>query len=612
MQLPRLAPLTIALVTALATGVVSTPLLAADTGSQANLDPVIVTATRTEQDIKQSLASATLITAADIERLQPRDILDVLSAQAGIAVANSGGEGKLSTIFMRGTSSDHVLVLVNGVRFGSPTAGIAAIQDIPVDQVERIEIVRGPRAALYGSDALGGVIHIFTRDIDRDVQFNAHVTGGSYGRQEAGVGVGQRGENAWYRVDAGHVETDGFDACENSLTSGCFADEPDDDGYDNTSVSGRIGYAFNDASELELEAWQARGENHYDGYFNYTEYLRDSYSLRSKTAITSNWNLHLRAGRSSDDSENSGPFETSTLDTERDEFSLQSDTHFDTTVLTLGTDFRDDKVEGDTAYDETSRQTKAVFGQMQYGIGAGTTETAVRYTDDEQFGDKVTGSFAIGYPLGESWRTTLSYGTAFNAPTFNDLYFPGFSNPELEPETSRSTEIGFRYTDNFQLDINLYENRLDNLIEFDFATSMPVNVSSARIRGLELRWQMNLDAWTLSANATLLDTENQSDANNGNELPRRPDQSLRIDADRQFGAFSLGMSAIAESRRYDNLDNSVELAGYGLFDLRGSWDINEEWQLAARIGNLLDRDYQTVAGYHQAGRNGQLTLRYRY
>ena len=579
---------------------------------EAELERVVVTATRTEQSLDDSLASVSVITAADIDRLQARNLIDLLEGQAGITVANSGGPGKLTSVFMRGTSSDHVLVLVNGMRFGSTTAGIAALQDIPVDQVERIEIVRGPRAALYGSDAIGGVIQVFTRQPETGLAANAEVGAGSFGRREASVGIGERFEKSWYRVDAGHVTLDGFDSCVNSGTAGCFANEPDDDGYDNTSVSGRVGRELGETGIIEFDAWQAEGENFYDGFFNRTEYERSAMNLRISGEVMDALDLEFRGGRSSDDSVNSGPFGSGYVDTARDEASLLANYSLESQVISLGIESRDDQVDSDTAYDETSRRTDAVFTQWQFDASDWSADVAARYIDDEQFGGKTTGSFGLGHDISDNWKAWLSYGSAYHAPTFNDLYFPGFSNPDLEPETSHSTEIGLRYDNGYQLDVNLYENRLDNLIEFDFATSMPVNVSEARIRGLEVRWLWRNSDWRISADMTLLDTENLSGLNEGNELPRRADRSLRLEIDRSLGEWSLGAGLNAVGRRYDDLGNTTELAGYATLDLRASWMLSTKWELAAKLGNALDRDYQTVNGYFQAGRNGQLYLRYNY
>lgn len=586
---------------------------AGTSGGSTELETVVLTATRSSQDIDKVLSSVTVITAADIEQLQARNIIDLLAGQAGITINNTGGEGKLTSVFMRGTSADHVLVLLNGMRFASTTAGTASLQDIPVNQVERIEIVRGPRASLYGSDAIGGVIQIFTREPQEGLQFKADATAGSYGRREFGIGVGERfGEN-WYRFDAGHKSMEGFDACENDTSSGCFANEPDDDGYDNTSVSARFGHAFDEDSEMELDLLHSSGETEFDGFTNRTEYARGAYNLRGRFGIGDDWTAGFRGGRSFDDADNSGPFGNGYIDTRRDELSLQADYKLASGLLSFGTDMREDSLESSTAYDATSRDTLAGFTQLQWELENWRLEAALRYTDNEQFGSRDTGSIAIGHDFDANWTGWISNGSAFHAPTFNDLYFPGFSNPELRPEVSHSTEAGLRRdTTQQHFEFSVYRTRLSNLIEFDFASMMPVNVSVAEIHGVELGWRGRFDWWTLAANATFLDTENMSAANNGNELPRRAGEILRIDIDRDFQSWRLGLGLLAESGRYDDLANSTRLPGYGLVDLRASWTLDSEWELAARIGNLLDRDYQTVAGYHQAGRNAQLTLRYRY
>ncbi len=267
-------------------------------------------------------------------------------------------------------------------------------------------------------------------------------------------------------------------------------------------------------------------------------------------------------------------------------------------------------MESSKAYTVGKRDNTGMFAQLLAGVGAHDFKLSLRQDDNSQFGDATTGNAAWGMELGDGLRASLRYGTAFKAPTFNELYYPGFGNPALLPEKSKSLEAGLsgrHFAGRWSL--NLYETRIDDLIGFD-ATTNPSN-ASARIRGIEAETRARLADWQINANVTLQDPENRSNtANRGKVLNRRAEQSLRIDLDRNFGAWNLGGTFRAEGRRYDNLANTTKLHGYALIDLRAETRLAKDWLLQAKLENLFDKDYETVATYNQPGRGFYLTLRY--
>ncbi|MDQ7996560.1 MAG: TonB-dependent vitamin B12 receptor [Luteibacter sp.] len=592
-----------------------------------DLDKVVVTASRTEQTQAQVLSASTVIDRAGIERLQPRSLADLLRATPGVSIANNGGPGKSTSVFMRGTESDHVLVLIDGVKVGSATSGTAAFQDIPVDQIERIEIVRGPFSSLYGSDALGGVIQIFTRRPEGSFVPNFSIGGGSYDTLRGSAGFSGRGSNGWYAVEANHDQTDGINACRGRPSpggGGCYTYEPDKDGYRNNALSLKGGWRFDEQWDADVNAMRTEGANHYDGTSsNFADSSTQVVGGRLRYTPSKDVKFTLNLGRSGDfstDYEN-GVY-ADTFNTHRDVASVQADLGHvggDAGQTTLGYDWQRDRVVGSTDYFVDARRNHAIFGQWLQAFGDSSIQASLRRDENSQFGGKTTGSLQYGYMLTKDLRVTGSYGTAFKAPTFNDLYYPDYGNPDLRPETSRNWELGLRGTPTWgNWSINAFQNHIDNLIVFDSSLTGPLfpfgganNIDRARIRGVELAADTTVADWRLSGNATWLQPEDDSDDDSkGNLLPRRARRTANIDVDRSFGALSVGASVLASGYRYDDSTNLHRLGGYALTDLRIAYAFAPAWSVELAGKNVFDRHYETARYFNQLGRNYMLTFRY--
>ena len=579
---------------------------------------IVVTPTRTAQTADESLASVSVVTRAQIEQRQSHTVEDALRGLPGLDFSNNGGRGRATQVFMRGTESDHVLVLVDGVKIGSATLGTSPFEHLPIGQIERIEVVRGPRSSLYGSEALGGVIQIFTRKGGGKLAPSFSVTGGSHETGEATVGLSGGGANSWFNLSASGTDTQGTNACSGILNrAGCFVNEPDDDAYRSVSGSARAGMRFENGAEVDAHYLRAESESFFDGGFvNESENMQQVLGASASFAPHEIWRASLAGGRSWDYSDNFlNGVKRGHFDSKRDTLSLQNDfTIAPRHVLTAGGDFQKDQVSSSTAYPVTSRDNYGVFGQYQAGLGRHDATLSLRRDDNEQFGGKTTGNVAYGYDFTDALRATAAYGTAFKAPTFNELYFPFFGDPSLRPETARSGEVGLSGDHPLGTwGINLFETRLNNLIAFDAASRRATNVDDARIRGLELQAGALLAGWTTHVNLTLLDPENRSrGANRGNVLPRRAEESLRLDADREFGRFGIGASILAAGKRYDDLANAAELDRYVTVDLRSQYKVTEKWAIQGRAENLLDRDYETAAFFNQPGRSVFVTLAYQH
>lgn len=583
-----------------------------------SLNPVVVTATRTPQTADDTLASVTVITREDIERQQVHSVAELLQGVQGISVSNNGGPGKVTSVFIRGAESDQTLVLIDGVKVGSAATGTFPFQDLPPEQIERIEIVRGPRSSLYGSEAIGGVIQIFTRKGEGAPTPTFNIGAGSNKTQRVSGGINGGTDKAWYNLNLAYETTNGFNACTGDPVSfrGCGTFEPDNDGYDNRSITLGTGYRFTRALDVSFNFLKTKGDVEFDGdnFGNESDTILQVAGGKVRFSPLDIWDITLKAGQNKDESNTyqDGAF-VSKFDTERDTVSLQNDVSTgDFGLFTLGVDYQNDKLDSTTTFTEDSRHNTGVFGQYQAQILGQSLEGAVRVDDNEQFGSETTGSVAWGYKLENQLRLMASWGTAYKAPTFNELYFPGFGNPDLDPEKSKSYEIGVSRTHSWgDISINAYQTTIDDLIGFD-ALFSPVNIDKARIRGLEVGTFVSPFGWDLNGSFTLMDPKNRSSGpNRGKQLVRRPKRSLRIDLDRRFARLALGATLIAQSKRYDDLANTRKLDAYQTLDLRAEYPLLESLQLAVRVGNVLDEDYETAEFFPQEGRSYFVSLRYR-
>jgi len=591
----------------------SSCLAATATQAAERLDPIVVTATRAPQTVDQTLSSVTIIDRDEIERLQPQQFTDLLRGRAGIGVADNGPFGKTSSVFTRGSNSGHTLLLVDGVRMGSATIGAGSWQYLPPSEIERIEIVRGPRTSIYGSDAIGGVIQIFTRKgLEGPPRVNAFVGGGSFNTREFGAGVAGGTRDTRYSLSASQFDTDGIDV----LTG---IGDDDRDGYDNTSLSGSLSHRLDNGTEFFGNLLYSVGTTEFDGFEDQTDYRQTAVRTGMRIPVTAEWDAELSIAQSRDESDNfiDGEF-SSKFDTRRNMADWQNTIHLPQDwTLVAGIDAYRDRVQSNFDFDEDSRYNLGVYSVLQGMLGRHDLEASLRFDDNEQFGSQTTGQLGWGRRLSDKWRVRASAGTAFNAPSFNQLYFPNYGNPDLDPEKSRSIEVGTRFANGpVFLDAALFHTQIDDLIDIS-----PRNIDKARIRGLELEAGYQTRTWVTRASVTLLDTEDRGKGEDrGNELPRRSPFSTRVDVDRMLGDWSLGGSLLGQGRSFEDAENTSRLSGFATLDLRASYAIDREWTVSASVRNLFDRDYATAQerdfitdsriDYNQLGRGVFVTLTY--
>ncbi|MEW5755308.1 MAG: TonB-dependent vitamin B12 receptor [Pseudomonadota bacterium] len=584
--------------------------------AQTNDDAIIVTASRTAQTVDDTLSSVTVFRREDIQRLQATSISDLLTGVNGVNITNNGGLGKTTSLFMRGTESDHLLVLIDGIKVGSATSGSTAFEDLPLDQIERIEIVRGPRSSLYGSEAIGGVIQIFTRKGAAGLKPSFNLGAGSYGTKSISASLSGGNENSSFNLSVGHTRTDGFDSCENTLTAGCFVIEPDNDGYKRNNASLHLGHRFANKAEVDFSLLQTQGENEYDGGIysgNENDFKQQVLGVKAALPVTDTWFASATVGKSTDEMESrlNGTF-VSEFNTTRNTASIQNDISIrDNVLLSVGIDYLEDEVST-SEYSANTRDNIGVFIQSQSEHGKHRLNFSLRQDDNEQFNTHTTGSVAWGYALNDNLSFKSSYGTAFKAPSFNELYYPYYGDVNLKPEESRTIEIGLsHHHQHLTWEISAYQTKVDDLIAYDASIFKANNINAARIQGLEVTAGARLDNWLLNTNFSLMKTKNEShDANNGNQLARRANNSLRIDIDHTLPAVQIGATINIQGSRYDDAANTVKVPGYSTIDLRLEKTLSKHWLMQAKVANLADKDYQTVAHFNQAGRNVMLNVKY--
>ena len=585
-----------------------------------NLDAVIVTATRTAITVDESLASVSVINREDIDRLQPLTVTDLLTGLPGVSLGNLGGLGQQTSLFMRGTNATHVLLLVDGVRVGSVTAGLAAFEQIPVEQIDHVEVVRGPRSSLYGADAIGGVIQIFTRhgQPGGGLQPSFSLTTGSNNLLRGQAGLSGGDEHAWYNIGVGAQYTRGINSCRIGAAeafTACGIDEPDRDGNRNKNLTASGGYRWDNGAELSGTWLRNLGEVEFDGdYQNRSRTVQQVAGSSLSFNPADAWKTTLSVGQNLDRYDNyvNRDF-TGYIGSRRDQAAWQNDiTVAPNQLLTLGVDWQGERVDSDTGYLDTRRTNTAGYAQYQGTFGRQEIQLSARRDHNGQFGNHNTGGAAWGYRFDHGLRLSASYGTAFHAPTFNDVYFPyGYSNPNLKPEEPRSAELGLnqRLT-HWNWGINAYQTHIDQMIALG-NDSVPLNISKARIRGVEGKLGVELDGWQVQGYLTWLQPRNEDGGpNDGKLLIRRPQRTARVDLDRQFGAFGLGATLNAASHSYADAGNLQAVPGYATTDVRASYHFTPDWQVEARLANAFDRHYETVWYYNQPGRSLFLTVRY--
>lgn len=593
--------------------------------AQPHLKETVVTATRTAQPLSDLVADVTIVDRAVIERSGATGVVDVLARLPGIEISRNGGIASVSNVYLRGGNGQHTAVYLDGVRLDAQSgSGGVAWESIPLAQIDRIEVLRGPAAAVYGSDAINGVIQLFTRRGEGQAAPYVGVGVGSHGlrKVEAGVsGATGTGGAFDYSLGLAHETSDGFNTQPLRLRKPADGvRNPDQDGYTRTSANARLGLQVNRAHRLDATLLASDTESQYDAFTHKPASPVDDLSRNKLRTLGLNWSAQWTEAYSTRLSvtDSQSRYETTPsvylTTTNLRGYLFQNELRVGPHLLTAALERREDELENTSVGPTRTRTQNAVALGYGFTKEQHTVQLNVRHDDDSGFGGKSTGSAAYGYAITPKLRMTASAGTAFRAPTLYQR-FSEYGVSSLQPETSRNVEAGLRYTDGASsLGLVAYRNRLRNLITYvngPGACASPFgcydSVARASYEGITVSGNYALGGVNLRASA---DLQNPRDLDSGKQLARRARRHATLGADTQLAGWRLGAEVQASGKRFDTVANTTELGGYALVNLSASTRMARDWTLLARIDNLADKDYQTARTYATEGRTFYLGLKW--
>ena len=646
------------------------------------LEEIVVTATRIPTPLADTLPSTAIITVEDIERIKPQDLGELLKLTSGIGFRDTGGRGSSGGVFVRGTGSDHVLILINGIRTGSATLGLTAIEHIPLESIKRIEIIKGPMSGVYGSDAMGGVIQIFTKDYHEEGAFGAIKT--TFGtnnleKYDTQAGYGDDGYSVYASLSkestdgidrtqfkgGGNEDKDSFKQNSGSFSLSVYPQDNlvvevshiqssatlEHDNINrfnpNSRFSGVSLEVNNDKiSEYErvcpeveyrelADREEKRAPSPYDdrickgrGWYQQTKQNITSasfeYEHSNQLSVSGLFGSSTDSSRNINlDKDTNNLFETKKID-----YSIQANLNLSSkNQISFGVDYQKDKVLRDSSdpenrnYDVTERTNKGLFALWQSQFDRSSTVLSVRRDKNDSYGYVSNYSVQQSFELSNHYEIIGSYGTAFKAPTFNDLYWPGGSgNPELEPEQSKSFEMSLRAKlDELNWQINAYQTKVKNLIDWDFIGGLykPFNVDNSTLRGVEFELNRKWDDYIFRANLDYLDAK---DDETGKFLEDRARASGSIGLGKQIDNFYVGVDAFFEHARFEKVsrpDFETFLPGYALWGMSANYNYQDRLLISGRIDNLFDKQYVTNLAssdnaYQNEGRTVQISVEYKF
>lgn len=576
---------------------------------------VVVVATRQSTRASTLAADVTLLERQDIEAAGPNATLgDLLARAAGVELSRSGGRGASEGVFLRGANAGHTLVLLDGLRINSATLGETGIQAIPLSQIDRIEILRGVGSALYGSDAIGGVIRITSRQAANAPRLEASMGAGSRGSQEASLAHAGSVGSVGYSLRLDDSRASGVNAITNASSAAYNADK---DGFWRRSVALRADWQAAPGTEVGGHWFESDGMNRFDTSYPsaasdwQTRHKVTAFGARVRSRLSEVWTAEIRAGQGEDSSVTT-PSQSvgqarDVFRTRQNQFVWQNDLKLPLGRGLAALESVSEDVGATRAYPTTSRRTDSLVLGWNGTAGAHFWQAGARRDDSSQFGGKSTGTVGYGYHLTDAWRVSAAAGTAFKAPTFNDLYFPntpfvGAGNPNLVPESARSREAAVRYEHgSTSASLTVFRNHIENLIQWEESPpgswfNVPRNVGKARIIGWTAAGRTLAGPWTFEASVTGQDPK---DLDTGEYLVRRATHYGNLAASRAAGPWSMGIELQSSGPRYDAPDfvtkrNTRKIGGYGLVNLRGEYRLPDGWSVFARLDNVFDKEYELV------------------
>lgn len=584
------------------------------------LSSVLVTASRTPQAAIDVLADHVIIDAETIARSGVTNVADLLQQQRAIEITRNGGPGANTSVYIRGADGKQSVVLIDGVRIGSSTSGTANWSTLPLENVERIEIVYGPLATMYGADAIGGVVQIFTRKGAGPARFAGSLQAGSRGARLGEVALYGSANAVSYAFSLAQSEDDGF----SSTRAGLSSHNPDRDGYRRDSAGANVSLRIGQRSEVGVLYLHSHLKNQYDagasGFDARSVQNQDNAALYATHRFTPDWNVRLQVAESTDEATTiASATSISRIQTRQHFYSAQSELAIGADLLQLIVERRFEDVVSSTSGALTrTRATNSLAGAYSLKRGAHLASLSVRMDDSTQYDTKTTGGIGYGYRLSPEWRVHASAGTSFRAPTFNELYFGGYGVPTNRPERGRNGETGL-YFRNAATSASLvaYHNRLTDLLvnqspcpagtRTEYPTGCAYNVNRATLRGVSAAASHKLGAVDFS---TTLDWQDPRDDTTGRMLQRRAKRHGTVRADYSAGPWTAGAALVFAGRRFDDAANRNELGGYGLLNLHASYRFAPGWSALVRWNNATDKQYELARYYQTAGSSVFAGIRY--
>lgn len=582
---------------------------------------VVVTASRSPQALNEAISDTISISAEQIAASGAGSIIDLLQRQRGIEIARTGGSGTNASVFLRGANSNQNVVLVDGVRIGSATTGAANWSALPLSAIDHIEIVYGPLSSLYGADAIGGVIQIFTRKGQGAATLTASAGYGTDNTRATEAAVAGSLQGFSYALSAGKEKSDGFSATRPASTSY----HPDKDGYDRQNAAARLNFAWAEGQEIGTQLMHGSLSSQYDNGaapFDVRSIAAiNSVAFYSHNQLLPNWQSAVQLAQTRDDgSTYSSAAATgySQINTKQTSWSWQNDITLGRDILQVLLERRKEEVETN-GYKLTSPQriTNSVAASYNARRGDQLFNASIR-RDRSIYGAKNTGAAGYGYFFSPALRASASYGTSFRAPTYNELYYPGYGNSANKPELGKNAEAGLHYDANGRaLSATYYRNRLTDLMVNTtpcpyggaYKSGCAYNVNHALLAGLTLAASQQLGAYTFSASG---DLQNPKDETSGKQLARRSKQHGNLAADYDGGGWKAGVEVVLSGERYDDAANRNRLPGYGLVNLYASYQLSRDWSALARWNNFADKRYDLARNYATPMGKVYVALRYGY
>jgi len=605
---------------------------------------VFVTATRTPTPIKNVIADVTLISEDEIKRAGSASLQELLQKQPGIEIANLGGAGKVSTIGIRGTSSTHSVILVDGIRLGAATTGFTAIEHIPLSQIEKIEIVRGPASSLYGQDAIGGVVQIFTKKGLKGFKPYVGIGYGSYNTSNFQSGIRGGNDQTTYAINFSTINSDGFSAFVPNPANAANSINLDKDGYKNYSLSSSLNHKINQDYEIDLQYFSSKGKNQFDNRFansspsfhgNYRNEIKlETYAMQLKGQINKVWQSSIKLSQSTDEyldlqKNNKDTYldedgVTDLYKTTQDQFNWQNNFALPKGSINFIYDFLKQRIKTTDLYEKTQRTNHGFMIGYNLLQNNHNFQVNLRKDFNSAYDDAVTGNIGYAYALNSNWTLASSYGTAFVSPSFNYLYSLAdpyaLGNPNLKPEKSKNIEASMRYRDDSSsLSLTFFQNKIDDFIIYsnpNFITDSRTttqNLNKAKIQGLTISGDQFLGHFQIKGSLT---TQSAKNEDTDLYLPRRAKTFGNINLNYYVGYWNIGIEEIFSNKRFDNKENTVKLSGYSVTNIVADYKFNENLNLNFRLNNVFDKDYSLAAEgasgfrYQTPGRSLFANLRY--